>query len=72
MPDTRAGYLSSAGCVNESIKDIGARKFGSEDAVHTAKTHSFEHGFCRAATRVGYAFGHRAICYSHRGTTSKK
>ena len=66
MPDTRAGYLSSAGRVDNSIKDIGVRKFGSEDAVHPAKTHGFEHGFCRAATRIGYAFGHRALCYNHR------
>ena len=66
MPDTRAGYLSSAGRVDNSIEDISVRRFGSEDAVHPAKTHSFEHGFCRAATRIGYAFGHRALCYSHR------
>ena len=69
MPDTRAGYLSSAGRVDKSVEDIGARRLGGEDAVHPAKTHSFEHGFCRAGTRIGYAIGHRAPCYSHRTST---
>jgi len=65
MPDTRAGYLSPAGRVDKSIEDLGGRKFGSEDAVHPAKTHGFKHGLRRAAIGIGYAFGHRAPCYSH-------
>ena len=64
MPDARAGHLSAAGRVDESLEDVGVRKVRSEDAVHPATTHRFEHGVCRAATWVGYAFGHRPICYS--------
>lgn len=72
VSDTRAGYLSSAGRIDKSIEDIGAGKFGSEDTVHPAKPHGFEHGFCRAVTRIRRAVGHRDPCYSHQRSPPRR